>query len=213
MLFDNLYDNILLIKISILFNNNEVEMDFKKLTLLSVNKNDYPDLEIKCKIISNISTYVRQLIDNGQKIHYAQKTSSVIARAGIMGEEIDTRPRVTRQNKLYVIGETKSKVKVKGSMVVTNPDGEQYIVEPDKFKNKYSTTSKKGVFKPIEAPIKYILINEDIVFTAPWGEEMYCTQGGVLNITNLDDIYAIQNMPFNTTYTNIKMSKKYNKNI
>ena len=62
-----------------------------------------------------------------------KKTARVSARLGKIGEEVDTRPRVRRDGKVYVIGETKGKVKVEGSMIVQNPDGEEYIVKPDKF--------------------------------------------------------------------------------
>lgn len=183
-------------------------MKLTKLTLSSLDKNKYPDLEIECKVINDIGAYARQLIDNGATVHYAQKTSSVKARVGNLGEEVDTRPRVRRQDKVYVIGETKGKVKVEGSVIVTNPDGEEYIIKPDKFANKYSATDEKGVFKPIASPIKYIVVDDDITFTAPWGEKMYCTKGGVLNVSNLDDIYAIQNEPFSKTYSEVEKDQE-----
>lgn len=36
---------------------------------------------------------------------------------------------------------------------------------------------------------------------APWGELMYGLKGSVLNVTDLDNIYAIQNEAFSKTYT------------
>ncbi len=125
----------------------------------------------------------------------------VTAREGKLGEEVDTRPRVERDGKIYVIGETKSKVKIEGSMIVKNPDGEEYIVKPDAFEKKYKATSTKGVYEPIAEPIKYVVLKYDIAFKAPWGEDMYGVKGAVLNVSNIDDVYAIQNEAFNKTYT------------
>ena len=108
---------------------------------------------------------------------------------------------------MYVIGETTGEVKVEGSMIVKNPDGEEYIVKPDKFASKYRATSEKGVYKPTDGPIKYVKIDQDIAFTASWGE-MYGAEGAVLNISSLDDVYVIQNEAFSKTYTDVERTKE-----
>ena len=183
-------------------------MEKKKLILTSLNKEEYPDKEVECVVVKDMKAYVQYLLENGAKIRYAQKTASVSARVGVVGEEVDTRPRVERDGHVYVIGETKGKVKVEGSMIVKNPDGEEYIVKPDKFASKYRATSEKGVYKPTDGPIKYVEIDQDIAFTAPWGEEMYGVKGAVLNISSLDDVYAIQNEAFSKTYTDVERTKE-----
>lgn len=86
-------------------------------------------------------------------------------------------------------------------MIVKNPDSEEYIVKPEAFAKKYKTIGQEGVYEPIAEPIKYIILRHDIAFKAPWGEDMFGVNGAVLNISNLDDIYAIQNEAFNKTYT------------
>lgn len=182
-------------------------MEKKKLTLTSLNKEEYPDKEVECVVIKDMKAYVQYLLENGAKIRYAQKTASVSARVGVIGEEVDTRPRVERDGHVYVIGETTGEVKVEGSMIVKNPDGEEYIVKPDKFASKYRATSEKGVYKPTDGPIKYVKIDQDIAFTASWGE-MYGAEGAVLNISNLDDVYAIQNEAFSKTYTDVERIKE-----
>lgn len=164
-------------------------MEKKKLTLTSLNKEEYPDKEVECVVVKDMKAYVQYLLKNGAKVRYAQKTVPVSARVG-------------------VVGETKGKVKVEGSMIVKNPDGEEYIVKPDKFASKYRATSEKGVYKPTDGPIKYVEIDQDIAFTAPWGEEMYGVKGAVLNISSLDDVYAIQNEAFSKTYTNVERTKE-----
>lgn len=40
-------------------------------------------------------------------------------------------------------------------MIVKNPDGEEYIVNPDKFAAKYKDTETPGVYQPIAEPIQY----------------------------------------------------------
>lgn len=85
-------------------------------------------------------------------------------------------------------------------MIVKNPDGEEYIVNPDKFAAKYKETETPGVYQPIAEPIQYIPVVESIVFVAPWGEEMYAVEGAVLNVSELDKVYAIQNAALKKTY-------------
>ena len=185
----------------------EVFMETRKIVLTSLDKEKYPDKEIECVFIEDMQQYVQYLLENGAKVGYAQKKATVTARVGIVGEEVDTRPRVERDGKTYVIGETKGKVKVEGSMVVKNPDGEEYIVKPDKFESKYRETEEKGVYKPTDGPIKYVVADRDIAYIAPWGEPMFVLEGGILNISNLDDVYGIQNSAFEKTYTEIKNDK------
>lgn len=180
-------------------------METKKLKLISLNKEEYPDIEIDCQVIDNMKEfaqyYIEQLTNMGEYPKKAQKTAKVTARPGVIGEKVDTRPRVERDGKIYVIGETKGEVKVEGSMVVTNPDGEQYIVKPEAFAKKYKETKQEGVYEPIAEPIKFIILRHDIAFKAPWGEDMFGVKGAALNISSLDDIYAIQNEAFKKTYT------------
>lgn len=152
-------------------------------------------------------SYLEYLATEGQFPEKAQKTSLVSARPGIVGEEVDTRPRVERDGRVYVIGETKGKVKVEGSMVVVNPDGEEYIVKPEAFAKKYKPTAEEGVYEPIAEPISYVRIAEDIAFEAPWGGDMFGVKGAALNVSDLDDIYAIQNAAFDKTYTTLPPPK------
>lgn len=187
-------------------------MEIKKLMLNSLNKQEYSDKEIDCKVVENMKEYagrlVEQALQNGG-VQIAKKTVKVTARLGQVGEEVDTRPRVERDGKVYVIGETKGKVKVEGSMIVVNPDGEEYIVKPEAFAKKYQATSEKDVYLPIAQPISYVILTEDIAFKAPWGEDMYGCKGAALNVSNLDEVYAIQNEAFKKTYTEFEKEDDY----
>ena len=65
---------------------------------------------------------------------------------------------------------------------------------------EYPDTETPGVYQPIAEPIQYIPVVESIVFVAPWGEEMYAVEGAVLNVSELDKVYAILNAAFEKTY-------------
>lgn len=178
---------------------------FKNVILTSEEPNKYADVEVECLVVDDmkefVTSYVKYKLKAGKKPIYARKTALVEARLGNIGEEADTRPRVERNGKIYTIGETKGRVKVEGSMIVKNPDKEEYIVKPDKFSSKYASTSTPGIYKPISQNVKLIELDQDIAFKAPWGEEMLGIKGAYLNIDNMDDVYAIQNEAFKKTYT------------
>ncbi len=194
-------------------------METKILKLTSLDAEKYPDIKVECKMVNDIQAYAEAFItyqkERGVNVKTAKKTALVSARVGEIGEEVDTRPRVSRDDKIYVIGETKGKVKVEGSMIVKNPDGEEYIVKPDKFASKYKETETPGVYASTDKPIKYIELTEDICFMAPWGEMMFGLKGACLNVTNIaeGDVYAIQNEAFDKTYTDVLTSTKDEKTM
>ncbi len=172
----------------------------KSLNLISQDKS-YPDIIVGFKVVEDIKAYVQQKIAEGAKTFTSKKTVLVKAVEGEVGQEVDTRPRCSRDGKIYAFDETKSVVKVAGSMIVKNPDGENYIVKPNDFANKYAPTAQPGVYEPLGAPITGLRVEEDICFTAPWGSDIFAPKGAVLNITNLDNIYSITDMAFAKTYT------------
>ena len=49
----------------------------------------------------------------------------VKATKGVVGQQVDTRPHCMRDGKVYAFDETQNSVKVEGSMIVHNPDGEK----------------------------------------------------------------------------------------
>ncbi len=183
------------------------KMNTKKVKLISLNPEAYPDEEVECRIIDDMESYVKALIQQKQKVQTAQKNAVVTARPGKIGEKVDTRPRVERNGKIYVFGETKSEVTIDGSMIVKNPDGEEYIVTPKTFAEKYQETETPGVYKSVSKPINYIVLQENVVFKAPWGTEMFALKGGVLNVSNIHKVYAIQNEAFNKTYATLSKNQ------
>ncbi len=131
----------------------------------------------------------------------AAKDVTIQARPATPGEEITT---VMKDGHV----ETKNIAKP-GDMVVTNPGGEQYIVSGEKFPKKYVPTDADGVFKPAGGPAKIELVDHNISFKAPWGEDMKIKAGGVLVNNGNGDIYGIQPDEYKQTYklTDISMAK------
>ena len=181
----------------------------KIIKLISTNKNQFEDITVNCKVV-DIKKYVKNELKTKQ-IKQAKKYFIVKAKQAEVGEKVFTRPIVERNGKEYYLDETKNIVKEKGSMIIINPMGEEYIVKPDDFVKKYKETDKENTYFAVGDAIDYIELTEDIVFIAPWGQEMIGLKGGVLNITNLNDIYSIQNTCFKNTY--LKLEKQKNEDF
>ena len=177
-----------------------------KLKLFSLNKEEYPDTEVDCIVVEDMPTFMKEYVESKVELgvlpKVAQKTALISARVGHVGEVVDTRVRISKNGKMYVIGETLNKVTVEDSMIVKNPDGEEYILKPEKFASRYEKT-ENGLYRPLSDPIKYIIMDKDIAFMAPWGEQMFAVSGAAINISSENEIYAIQNEAFKSTYMNI----------
>lgn len=97
-----------------------------------------------------------------------------------------------------------------GDWIVTNPDGEQYILTNENFHSRYEKTSEAGVFKAI-GTIKAIQnpFHKNIEIIAPWGSPQYGDTESWLAITLKDgepvtgDSYLIENGAFAHTYAEI----------
>ncbi len=138
--------------------------------------------------------YVEEQLKKGAKTALYAKTARIQARVGIIGEIVTT---VMKDG----LKETQNQVKEKGDMVATNPGGEHYIIDAKTFAKKYELDpANKKLYRPKGGAQKFLVVKEDVEFVAPWGEKMNIKAGGVLNITNLDDIYGIQKDEFEQTY-------------
>jgi hypothetical protein len=123
----------------------------------------------------------------------AQKTAKVTAEFVEAGSSVST---VMKDGHV----ETNNIAPEGGAMKVTNPSGEQYLVSPEKFASRYSKTDA-GDYAPIAEPVQVMFIDENVSFTAPWGEEMRIKAGGVLVNAGPGDVYGIQPEEFNETYS------------
>lgn len=144
--------------------------------------------------IPDIKEYVKGQLRTQPIVLFA-KTARVSARKGFPGEEIITKMKDG-------LTETKNIVQ-KGDMVITNPDGEQYVMPAETFLKKYEIdTDHPEQYRPKGGAQEFIFVKDDISFTAPWGEQMLIKAGGMLNITGREkgDIYGIQRDEFKRTY-------------
>lgn len=155
------------------------------------------------KKINIISDYVKTGIENGTlQIMEAVKGVSVTAKQGVSGQLVKTFIRSDAGSDFF---ETKNIVKKdkngQPGWIVTNPEGERYIVKDEDFKAKYIQEDEgSNVYRPKGKPVLVAGVNEDVSFVAPWGEEMNIQADGFLVLAGKDDIYGIQGPAFAKTY-------------
>lgn len=148
--------------------------------------------------ISNIKEYVSEQIENGVPYYFYKKFSKINAEQGTLGQIVKT-----KKGKEIVNKDSNGNL----DWIVTNPNGEKFIVPHKTFASRYETkVGPDGKHAPISNVIKAIQIFQDISFTASWGSEMKIKAGGFLDITNLNDIYGIQEKDFNETYAECNKS-------
>lgn len=86
----------------------------------------------------------------------------------------------------------------------------QWIIGDTKFRKKYEVDPENpSIYKPVGGPQKFVETNEDLTISQ-WGEEMNMPKGSFINITNPDDMYAINPRDFNDTYTRSEAPKAEN---
>ncbi len=150
------------------------------------------------KNIKNIKNFVMDQLKKGVE-QKQYKYAKIFATQGTWGESVQT----IMQNGLV---ETTNVVSVdektdEPDWIVTNPAGEKYIVPDSTFRKKYESFDlTQGIYKPKGGVQKFIQIDEDISFTASWGEKMTISAGGYINTTDFNDIYGVQKDEFLNTY-------------
>lgn len=101
-----------------------------------------------------------------------------------------------------------SNVAQPGDYIVTNPGGEQYVVEQEKFEARYEVTEDSGTFKA-KGIVKAVAnaTGTPVTVIAPWGEEqhgnadcIYLAQYDPSTGEISEDRYIIGRDEFNDTY-------------
>ncbi len=177
-----------------------------KKTLYSINPQEYPNIEID--FVETTANGARSYT-TGQVVE-AKKTAEV--QAVRLKEEtiVDTRVRAVVDGKVYVFEETKNKAPA-GAIVITNPDGEQYVIKDkfkdgqliksaiDQFNDKYIKTKTGFVSK--EGLRHFMTITQNITFKASWGEQVFAPAGSMLCIEYGEgEEYSVTNSAFKSTY-------------
>ena len=146
--------------------------------------------------VDDIRKYVEKCLAEGKSSAKYVKITPIKARRGLVGEHI-----ITRMADGYI--ESEFYIKNSDDYVVTNPNGEEFVVSNEAFQERYvPDPEKEGVYIPRSLPQEMLPLDEDVEFTAPWGKVMRIRAGGVLNITRKDEgyIYGIQPTEFAQTY-------------
>jgi hypothetical protein len=148
--------------------------------------------------IDSISDYVSSRVQSGGRPVWAKKCVTITARPGTPGEEVVTHTStglVETVNRVTVDEATGTP-----DWVVTNPRGERYLVRDCVFRAKYQPVSgSDGLYRPTGQAGLALQIEENIVFSTPWGE-MKLARGGYLMIPADGQIYGIQADDFEKTY-------------
>ena len=176
----------------------------EKINLYPIDQNDQV-LEQEFEVVEDLDSFVRDLLAKTNIVLVAEKNCLVSTRDAQLGELVDTRPRTNINNKIYCFSEAKRTVNDANQIIVKNPDGEEYLMSYEKFFQRYSKQDEGWVSKG--EPQKFVVVHKNIVIQPKnWGgEKQYICNGGLLNITDKNDIYGITNHAFDNTY---KITKK-----
>lgn len=165
------------------------------------------ELKKHFKKIDNIEEYVKEGIKSGKlPVDEVVKSARIFARRGILGEEVIT----WDDNGLE---ETRNIVKLdektrKPGWVVTDPNGDEYIIEDSEFKNNYEIDPKNpDQYKPKGDPVLSTPIYEHIEFKAPWGKKMKIEAGDSLILNGPNNIYGIPKSDFENSYASTGKNK------
>ena len=185
-------------------------MNMKEIvTLYPLNPNDKV-IEKEFEVIENLELYAKNLMAS-QQIITAKKDCIVNVRKVKLDEVVDTRPRTEVDGKIYTFSETKRVVDEgkADNIAVINPDGEEYLLTPEKFEARYNQ-DKNGNWVSTGEMQKFVVVQEDIIITPTnWGgDKQTICKGGALNVTDFNDIYGITNTAFEKTYSVIKQKQQ-----
>lgn len=201
----------------------------EKVILKSANPEQYGDLVIECKVIANdkIGEYLESIPEERKITAY--KTGKVVAREGVVGEEVITVLTTVVDGKEYILSEETGTVKQRQiemktkdeqgnenievitavDKVITNissTSNEQYIVKPDKFNKTYifSGLTDKGVeYVPAYDSRVLTQVDENVIIVTSWGAKAVCLKGSyiVTYDSTTNDYNTIEQGAFNSTYT------------
>lgn len=93
-----------------------------------------------------------------------------------------------------------------GDYILTGPQGERYVLKPNKLKERYKKIGEdlagRSIYKAIGECWAIQYHGKPFTFTAPWGEEMICNSGDYICSTKTDgtDVYRIDQNVFLQTY-------------
>lgn len=188
----------------------------EKIVLKSVNPQEYPDLEVECKIIENdkIGEYLKHIPE--EKKFYAYKNGAVQARVGVPGEEVKTTLKTEVNGKEYILSEETNTVQQRENgvdIVVTNTSStsnEEYVVKSDKFVKTYTANADGTEYIPVYDSRLLTQVDEDVIIMTAWGSKAVCLAGGYIVTYSAEDndYNTLEKGAFNSTYVKEKQQVK-----
>lgn len=172
----------------------------------------------------NALEYAKKVLEEGLFVPVkAAKFARILARPGILGEEVTTYTQnglvekvaqVTMDSETKQTGWVVTKLDENGEVLVDEfGHKNEWIIDAKTFAKKYEIdeTRTDGVYKPVGGVQIFVPIIMDVILEQ-WGGEMKIEAGGWLNITNLSDVYGISKRDFEDTYRIISEEPNYTLN-
>lgn len=168
-------------------------MQYKKVVLKSCSPEEYPDLEITCKVLQNdeIGEYLSHIPEDKKCI--GNKVAPVKARVGVVGETVTSVLKTNIDGRTYIISEESTTVKEKdgfADVVVTNISStskEEYVVRASKFESTYEPNESKCTYTPKPDPRVITESPENLIIMTLWGSEAICLKGSYIVTYNADE--------------------------
>ena len=158
------------------------------------------------------------LADGSLEVFEAVKFARISAERGEVGQEViswsedeDGNPIQERVSTVEVDPETgepgwiATKTDSDGNPIIDkNGHTNQWIIDAKTFRKKYEEDPEHpGIFRPVGGPQKFVQTSENLTISQ-WGEKMNMPKGSYINITNPDDMYAINPRDFDDTYSAVE---------
>ena len=195
----------------------------EKIALKSTHPEEYPDLVVECRVISNdkIGEYLESIPE--ERKFYAHKNGLVSARIGVPGEIITTTLTTIVDGKEYILTEEDNIVKERNVDGVTHPDvvvrnldsisNEQYVVKHSKFCQTYvpyvlgtqvrqCSCGKSARYVPAADSRLLTQVDENLIIMTSWGAPAVCLAGSYIVTYNAEenDYNTIERGAFESTY-------------
>ena len=167
------------------FEDKKYIMEYKKIILKSCHQEEYPDLEIICRVLQKeeIGEYLRNIPE--EKKFIGTKIAPVAARRGVVGEKVDTVLKTVIDGREYILSEESGVVKERDGLVdivvtnVSSTSNEEYIVKAAKFAKTYNADGS-GYYIPARDPRVLTEVPENLIIMTAWGSEAICLQGSYI---------------------------------
>ncbi len=174
--------------------------------IYSLDPDTYPDVNAQFVLFDSPQDLLKKATK--EEVIVASKVAPVKIRYAKVGDVVDTRPRIEYKGKVYTFSEVTRKVDSlydkNGSrmVIVTNPDGEEYLQPETKTRQKYNVTGEISetpqvvIPKGVRTEFRQTIVNAVVNV---WGEPWFVTVGGYVT-NDLNDCYPITNVAFKNTY-------------